>query len=129
MECSVRAISNAQRAGILERQTHNKKHSAVVLYTNKRAEQEAFEFASVLQEAGWTVSGPQVDENICAEGLRVGVRDLNSTSPSAHLLLDVLLSGGLNTSLVKAAEVLPSAFSSGCCLLLGRSRTGPPPGR
>ena len=113
----MRVISKAQRAGILERLKHNKKYLAVVLCTGKRVEKEALEFVSVLQEAGWTVSGPDTDATVAAEGLQIGVRDLYSPCPSARLLLDVLVSVGLNASLVKAAWFLPSGLP------------GEPPGR
>jgi hypothetical protein len=116
----MRTLTKAQRIGILERLRHNQKYSAVVSYQGKYSEKEALEFASVLEEAGWTVSGPHVNENICAEGIEIGVRDPASPCPSAHLLLDVLVSAGLNARLVKTAEPHPSASSSGCCLQLGR---------
>jgi hypothetical protein len=83
-------------------------------------EKEASEFASLLEEAGWIVSGPHVNENICAKGVEIGVRDPASPCPSAHLLLDVLISVGLNARLVKTAEPLSSASSSSCCLQFGR---------
>jgi hypothetical protein len=120
MECNMRTITKAQRAGILERLKHNQKYSAVVAYQGKYIEKEALEFASVLEEAGWIVSGPHMNENICGEGVEIGVSDLRSPCPSAHLLLDVLVSAGLNVRLVETAEPLPSAFESSCCLQLGR---------
>ena len=120
----MRALTKAQRIGILERLKHNHKYSAVVSYQGKHTEQEALEFASVLEEAGWIVSGPHVNEHICAEGVEIGVRDPASPCPSAHLLLDVLVSAGLNARLVKTAEPLPTAFSSSCCLQLGRLKSG-----
>jgi len=116
----VRALTKAQRTGILERLRHNHKYSAVVSYRGRSSEKEAMEFASVLEEAGWTVSGPHVNDNICAEGLEIGVRDPASPCSSAHLLLDVLVAAGLNTRLVKTATPIPSAFSSSCCLQFGR---------
>ena len=116
----MRALTKAQRTSILERLRHNQKYAAVVSYQGKNSEKEAEEFASVLKEAGWTVSGPHVNENICAEGVEIGVRDPTSPCPSAHLLLDVLVSAGLNARLVKTTEPLPSASPSSCCLQLGR---------
>ena len=114
------ALTKAQRTGILERLRHNQKYSAVVSYQGKHSEKEGLAFASLLEEAGWIVSGPHVNENICAKGVEIGVRDPASPCPSAHLLLDVLVSVGLNARLVKTAEPLPSASSSSCCLQLGR---------
>lgn len=120
----MRALNKAQRAGILKRLKHNHKYSAVVAYQGKHIEKEALEFASVLEEAGWLVSGLYVNENICADGVEIGIRDPNSPCPSAHLLLDVLVSAGLNAKVVKTAEPLPSALPGSCCLQLGRLRSG-----
>ncbi len=120
----MRALTKAQQIGILERLKHNHTYSAVVSYQGKHTEKEALEFASVLEEAGWIVSGPHVNEHIWAEGVEIGVRDPDSPCPSAHLLLDVLVSAGLNARLVKTAEPLPTAFSSSCCLQLGRLESG-----
>lgn len=118
------ALTKAQQIGILERLRHNQKYSAVVSYQGKYTEKEALEFASLLKEAGWMVSGPHLNESISADGLEIGVRYPDSPCPSAHLLLDVLVSAGLNARLVKTAEPLPSAFSSSCCLQLGRLGSG-----
>jgi len=117
-------LSKAQRIGILERLKHNQKYSAVVAYQGKHTEKEALEFVSVLKEAGWVVSGPHANENICADGVEIGVREPAWPCPSAHLLLDVLVSVGLDARLVKTAEPLPSAFSSSCCLQVGRVGPG-----
>ena len=119
----MRALTKVQRAWILERLMHNHKYAVVVLYAGTFPEKEALKFALVFRVAGWTVLGPFVDENICAEGLRIGVRDPHSPCPSAHLLVDVLVSAGMNVRIVKAVETLPSAFFDGCSVLLGPSRT------
>lgn len=113
------ALTKAQRTDLVERLRHNNKYAVVVSYAGTFPEKEALEFASVLQEAGWTVSGPFVNEDTCAEGFRIGVSDPRLPCPSARLLMDVLVSVGLNASLVKAAQPLP-AFSGSCCLLLNR---------
>jgi len=118
MECITRVLTKAQRAGILERLKHNYKYAVVVSCGKAFPQKDALEFASVLREAGWTVSGPHVDES-CAEGLEIGVRDLRSPCPSAHLLLDVLVSVAMNARLVTAPGPLPSVFLEGCSLLLG----------
>ncbi|SPF35958.1 hypothetical protein SBA1_1480032 [Candidatus Sulfotelmatobacter kueseliae] len=120
----MRALTKAQRAAILERLQHNHRYSAVVAYQGKHIEKEALEFASVLEEAGWIVSGPYVNENICAEGIEIGIGDPISACPSAHLLLEVLISAGLSAKVVKTAEPLPSAFPGSCSLQLGRLRSG-----
>ena len=118
MGCIMCALSKAQRAGILERLKHNHKYAVVVSCAKAFPQRAALEFASVLQEAGWTVSGPLVNEKICMEGVQIGVPDLRSPCPSAHLLLDVLVSVGMDVTFVRAAEALPSVFFEGCSLLL-----------
>lgn len=123
------ALTKTQRIGIFERLKHNNKYAVVVSYAGTVPEKEALEFASVLEEAGWIVSAPHVNENICAEGVEIGVRDLASPCPSAHLLLDVLASAGLNARLVKTAEPLPSGFSGSCCLQFGRLGSDGVPGQ
>lgn len=117
----MRAFTKAQRARILERLKHNHKYSIVVSCAKTCPQEDAQDFASVLQEAGWTVSGPFANEKIYVEGIQIGVPDLRSPCPSAHLLLDVLVSVGFNVKFVRAAETLPSAFFEGCSLLLGSS--------
>jgi len=114
----MRILTKAQRAGIVERLKHNHKYAVVVSCGKAFPQKDALEFASVLREAGWTVSGLYVNES-SAEGLQIGVRDLRSPCPSAHLLLDVLVSVGLNARLVTTPVPLPSAFFEGCSLLLG----------
>jgi hypothetical protein len=113
------ALTKAQRAGIVERLKYNRKYSAVILYAGNSVELEAAEFASVLQEAGWSISGVSVNERVPAEGLRIGVHDLASPCPSARLLLDVLVSVGLDDGLVRTAEAPYSTLSSDCCVLVG----------
>jgi hypothetical protein len=125
----MRALTKAQRAGILERLKHNEKYWAVIAYQGKDSEKEALEFGSVLEEAGWIVSGPHPNENICAGGLEIGVRYPGSPCPSAHLLLDVFISVGLNARLVKTSEPLPSAHSGSCCLQRGGLGSGGVPGQ
>lgn len=90
----MRGLTKAQRAGILGRLRHNHKYAVVVSYAGTFPEKEALKFASVLRVAGWTVLGPFVDENTCAEGLRIGVRDPHSPCPSAHLLVECPSFGG-----------------------------------
>jgi hypothetical protein len=120
MGAVMRGVTKAQRAGILERLQHNRKYLVVISYAGKSIEQDAAEFAGLLQQAGWTVFGPYANENICTPGLQIGVRDIHSPCPSAHLLVDVLVSVGMDARLVKAPETPPSAFFiDGCSLLLG----------
>ncbi|HYA25755.1 MAG TPA: hypothetical protein VEF05_16445 [Terriglobales bacterium] len=114
------ALTEALRAGILERLKYNHKYAVVVWYAGSFAEKEALAFASLLQEAGWTVSGPFASENISGEGLQIGVPYLHYPCPSAHLLVDTLVSVGISVKLVKA-ETLPSTSFGGCSLLLGQS--------
>lgn len=116
----MRTLTQAQRTGILERLRHNHKYSVVVSYQAKSSEEEATEFASILEEAGWTVSGPHLSENTAMEELEIGVRDPACPCPSAHLLLDVLVSAGLNTRFVKTTAPISSASFDSCCLQLGR---------
>jgi hypothetical protein len=83
----------------------------------KYPEKEAVAFVGLLEEAGWTVSGSFVNENIAAEGLQIGVQNLQSPCPSARLLMDVLVSVGLSVNLVRAPESL--------CLLMAVCCRGP----
>jgi hypothetical protein len=124
----MRALKTAQRDGILERLRHNHKYSVVVSYSEKQ-KTKATEFAGLLQDAGWTVLGPFVNENICTPGLQIGVPDLHSPCASAHLLVDVLVSVGMDVRLVRAGETLPSTSFGGCYLLFGPSRASRLPGR
>ena len=115
------ALNEAQRAGIVERLEHNRKCSALVLYTAHTDQQKASEFASVLREAGWTVSESEITEAIPSEGLHIGVPDLDCTCPGARLLLDVFVSVGLDARFVKAPYILASSSPNNCCLLIGHS--------
>jgi hypothetical protein len=116
----MRALKTAQRDGILERLRHNHRYSVVVSYSEKQ-KRKATEFVGLLQDAGWTVLGPFVNENICTPDLQIGIRDPHSPCPSAHLLVDVLVSVGMDVRLVRAAETLPSTSFDGCSLLFGSS--------
>jgi hypothetical protein len=116
----MRALTNAQRAGMLERLKHNHKYDIVVSYAGTFPKKKALKFAAVFQEAGWKVSGPFLSEDICTEGLGIAVPDTHSPCPSAHLLIDVLVSVGIDARVVSTAEHLPSD-SNGCSLLLGPS--------
>lgn len=116
------SLKEVQRAGILQRLRPNKKYSAIIFYSGNRIEDAAYalDFASVLQEAGWTVSGPKVSERISAEGLSIGVRDPRDPCPCARLLLDTLIAVDLGARTAPAGEFLSSASPFSCCLLLGQ---------
>lgn len=117
----MRVLTKAQRAGILERLKHNNKYEVLVSYAESFSEKKALEFTSVLQEAGWIVSGPFANENVCPEGIRIGVREPHSPCPSARLLVDTLVAVGINAIVVKAeGSLCPSTFSS-CCLQVASS--------
>ncbi len=117
------AFTNKQRTGILERLKHNHKYAVVIFYANASfPEKEALDFASVLDEGGWTVLGPFPSDSNTLEGIRIGVRDPRSPGPSAHLLLDVLVSVSINVSLATAPGGLPATPFEGCCLLLSPPR-------
>lgn len=114
------ALKKLQRAGILKRLRNNRKFPVLVLYAGTHTTEEyAQELASVLQEAGWKVSGPERSERICVESVQIGVRDLGTPCPSARLLLDTLIAAGISTRLAPAADLFPNAFPTGCCLLIG----------
>jgi hypothetical protein len=90
------SLQMVQRAGILNRLRQNKKHWAIIFYSGNRIKDVAYalDFASVLQDASWTVSGPGGSEKIFPEGLRIGVRDPRAPCPCARLLLDTLIAVG-----------------------------------
>ena len=116
------SLKQVQRAGILKRLHLNKKYWAIIFYSANHTEDVAYaqDFASVLQEAGWTVSGPEASENIFAEGLYIGVRDPRGPCPSASLLLDTLTAVGIEASTAPAGDFLSSSSPISCCLLVGQ---------
>ena len=116
------SLREAQRAGILKRLRQNKKYWTIIVYSGNRIQDVAYaeDFASVLEEAGWTVSGPEASERILAEGLRIGVRDPRGPCPCARLLLDTLIAVGIDATTATAGDFLSSALPVSYCLLLGQ---------
>jgi hypothetical protein len=116
------SLKSVQRAGILKRLRQNKKSWAIIFYSGNRIEDVAYaqDFASVLQEAGWRVSGPEASERIFVQGLHIGVRDLRDPCPSARLLLDTLTAVGIGARTAPGEDFLPSGSRINCCLLLGQ---------
>jgi len=78
----------------------------------------AQDFASVLEEAGWEVSGPEASERIFADGLRIGLRDPRDPCPSARLLLDTLIAVGIGATRAPAGDFLSTCLPNNCCLLV-----------
>ena len=115
----MRALTKAQRAGILEQLKHNE-ITRLSLHIREGFRRKP----GFLRAGGYRMDCLHPNENICAEGLEIGVRYLGSPCPSAHLLLDVLISVGLNARLVKTSEPLPSAHSGSCCLQVGGLGSG-----
>jgi hypothetical protein len=114
------SLRKAQRAGILKRLRQNKKYWAVIFYSGNRIEDVAYaqDFASVLEEAGWEVSGPEASERIFADGLRIGLRDPRDPCPSARLLLDTLIAVGIGAKTAPAGDFLSTSLPINCCLLV-----------
>lgn len=116
------SLREAQRAGILKRLRQNKKYWTIIFYSGNRIQDVAYaeDFASVLEEAGWTASGLEGSKRIFAEGLRIGVRDPRDPCSCARLLLDTLIAVGIDASTTPAADFLSSPLPITCCLLLGQ---------
>jgi hypothetical protein len=115
------SLKEAQRAGIMTRLKQNKKYSVIVFYSGDRMENVAYarDFASVLKEAGWRVSGPESNERLFAEGLHIGVKDPRDPCPSASLLVDTLTAVGIDARAAPAGDFLSPGSPINCCLLLG----------
>src|SRR5579859_563646 len=107
-------LKKVQRAGILKRLRQNKTYWAIIFYSGNRIEDAAYalDFASVLQEAGWAVSGPEVSDRIFAKGLRIGVRDQRDPCPCARLLLDTFIAVDIGARTTPAGNFLSSARPS-----------------
>ena len=109
-----------QRNGILKFLRNNRKCTVRVLYATGSTKELAYaeDFASVLREAGWTVSGPEANESISTEGVQIGVLDLSSHGVGAHLLLDTLTAVGITATLRSAKDLFPDNRSKNYCLLI-----------
>jgi hypothetical protein len=112
------SLRNVQCAGILKRLRHNKKYWAVIFYSRNRIEDMAYaqNLASVLEEAGWEVSGPEPSERIFADGLRIGLRDPRNPCPSARLLLDTLTAVGIAARTEPVGDFPSTSFPINSCL-------------
>jgi len=117
------SLKEAERAGIVKRLKQNKKYWVIIFYSGDRIEDVAYaqDFASVLKEAGWRVSGPEASARLFPEGLRVGVQDPRDPCPSASLLVDILTAVGIDAKAAPAADFLSPGSPINCCLLLGQS--------
>jgi len=100
----------------------NKKYWVIVFYSADRIEDETYaqDFACVLKEAGWRVSGPEASARISAEGLYIGVKDPRDPCPSASLLVDTLTAVGIDARAAPAGDFLSPSSPINCCLLLGQ---------
>jgi hypothetical protein len=115
------SLSKLQRTGVLIRLRNNRQCTVDVLcaagHTKELA--NAQDFASVLREAGWTVSGPEPSEYVGAVGAEIGIQDLSAHGVGAHLLLDTLTAVGISARLRPAKDLFPDARSTSYCLPVG----------
>jgi hypothetical protein len=113
------SLSNLQRNGILKFLRNNKKCTVRVLYATGCTKELTYaeDFASVLREAGWTVSGPEPSESISAEGVQIGALDLSAHGIGAHLLLDTLTAVGITATLRPTKDLFPKDRSTNCLLI------------
>lgn len=114
------SLSKLQRKGILKSLRNNRKCTVLVLYAAGCTKDMAYaeDFASILREAGWAVSGPEPTEQMPTEGMQIGVQDLSAHGVGAHLLLDTLTAVGISARLRPAKELFPGSHSTDCCLLI-----------
>jgi len=114
------SLSKLQRKRILKYLQNNRRCTVLVLYAARGTKELAYaeDFASVLREAGWAVSGPEPSEHIHPEGMQIGVQDSSAHGVGAHLLLDTLTAVGVRATLGLAKDFFPDSRSKTYCLLI-----------